>query len=245
MEFRRRPWLLPLWRDSKWVVAKALLAAGAMFTVLNLMSIVGSYSDGIIIARRMGASAMASYGVTQKLFLGSMVMGFISAPFWPAFGEALARGDAQWVYGTLKRLLKLSVICGAAVGLPLVIFGKWIVHSWAGQAVVPSTGLLIAFALWGAVGAYGGVLTAILNNPRLILRQVGLYSLASLCALGLKFYLVRYYGQAGPVYATVIAYGILFCWPATLLAFRCVSEVSSQRASPFEPEIVNVAVGGV
>ncbi|TAK71681.1 MAG: hypothetical protein EPO19_04405 [Betaproteobacteria bacterium] len=224
-----RPWLLPRWKSFEWNASQKIIAAGSVFLLLQVFTLIGNASDGLVLAQIMGPRAVAQYTIAQKLFSIALVAQFFIAPLWPAFGDALERSDYTWVRHALRRALVLSLGIGILAVLPLLVFGKWIVAVWVGPELVPSSGLLAALAGWMLLASYGGVMSVLLNNGKLLRKQAVFYGAASLTALVLKIVLAWTIGIPGVVWATVIGYGIIYIIPAALLARSMLKEGSMRR----------------
>jgi len=192
--------------------------------VLQLLTLIGSASDNIVIAQIFGVSAVAGYAVTQKLFSITQISQYFITPLWPAFGEAIARNDHAWARRTLDRALVLSLGLGVITALPLVFFGRQIINFWVGSAVLPSTTLLWGFALWVVLGAYGGVMSTFLNSGKLLGKQIWFFAAASIAAIFLKIFLAANWQIAGVIWATVLAYGVLYVIPSFKLAYGSLRE---------------------
>ena len=127
------------------VIAKT----GVLFLVLQVVGALAYSSDNIIIAQVLGAEAVAIYAVPEKLFsLISTIIGMALAPLWPAYGEAIARGDHDWVNSIFKRSLRLAIGISTACSILLIITGPWIIAGWVHNMVTPSLLLLVGFGLW-------------------------------------------------------------------------------------------------
>ena len=112
--FREHPWLIPARHAYRRSAASKILNLGLMFFVLQCAGTLAYSSDNIVIAQVLGAAAVAAYAVPQKLFgFVSMVVSMAIGPLWPAYGEALARGDVAWVrrvfFGSLWLTLGITV----------------------------------------------------------------------------------------------------------------------------------------
>ena len=84
--------------------------------------------------------------------------------------------------------------------------------------------LRIGFAIWVVLVGYIAAMNAILNQPGVMRRHLVLFGGAALASLALKIAFARHGWLAGVVWATVIGYGVLYVVPATMLAFRSISE---------------------
>ena len=212
--------LVPSLKSFKWQASRKLARTGVLFFSLQLLALLGSTSDNLIIAQVLGASAVASYAIVQKLFSTTQIAQYFIAPLWPAFGEALARKDYVWARRTLNRALVVSLGLGTVTAVLLFVFGKKIIAIWAGPEVVPSTFLLLGFSFWVLLAGYGGCMSAFLNNTEeLLAKQTWFYAAASITAVVLKVVLARNWQVAGVVWATVLAYGLLYTVPAARLGY--------------------------
>lgn len=225
--FRLRPWLAPRWADFSLQQARGLIRTGLLFFLLQALALVGGSTDNLIIAHTLGPEAVATYAVTMRLAVILSFPQFFISPLWPAFGEAMARGDFCWVERMLWRTVRLILWIAGPTAALMLFFGKWTISAWVGANVVPSTVLLSGFAAWTFLACYGGALAVFLNNGRWLARQVKLYFVATIIAFCLKLLLVRYWGEGGVVWATVLGYTLFFTIPATWLVKTILREFAS------------------
>lgn len=217
---RQRRWLLPSWRRVDRAATHRLLRLGGGYFVLQLLTMLGSTVDPLIIAHFHGPKAVAAYSVVQRLFFFGFLSQHLLAPLWPAYGEAFARQDWEWVRQALRRSIQGSLILGTFSAIVLWVGGQTLVRWWVGADLLPSPFLLGGFALYSISGAVGGALSLLLNQPGLIRGQLLIYLTASVVALGLKLALTFWGGPAGAVWATVLGYGIFFLLPGWWLIDR-------------------------
>ena len=146
----RSPWLRPTLHDVNFGIARSLLRVGLLFLVLQLAVAVAFTSNSIIIAAMIGPSAVADYAVVSKLFMiPTLLVGFALGPLWPAYREALSRGDVQWVRRTFRRSIRLSLAVAGPVSAALVVLGLPVIAVWVGtSSVQPSFGLVLAIGIW-------------------------------------------------------------------------------------------------
>ncbi|MER9618572.1 oligosaccharide flippase family protein [Mesorhizobium sp. M0207] len=197
---------------------RILTGTGFLFLVLQLVAAATYMSDNFIIAHKLGASSVADYAVPERLFaLIGLVVAMVVAPLWPAYGEAIARGDRVWVARTLKRSLLLSAGAAALGSTFLVIAAPWILELWVGHAVSPPFLLLLGLGLWKVVEAAGGALAMFLNGMRVIGFQLVAAIFTAVVAITLKFYFIDHVGIAGSVWATLISFTSFTLIPALVL----------------------------
>jgi O-antigen/teichoic acid export membrane protein len=212
-------------KDAAW----QLLRTGSLFLVLQVVAAVAYASDNFIIAHLLGVPAVADYAVPERMFsLITVVLAMVLAPLWPAYGEAIARGDAAWVRRTLRRSVTTAVALSAICAFSLVLLGPWLIEAWVGKAVMPSVVLLMAFAVWKTVEAGGNALAVFLNGAHVVKAQVVMAILTAGVALPLKIVLVKSVGVAGAVTATVVAYLVFTALPIYFLLPRIVNALKAR-----------------
>ena len=187
---------------------------GSLFFVLQLAAALAFASDNLIAAQVLGTEAVAEYAVTLQLFsLPMLLLGTLFAPLWPAYGEAVTRGDVLWVQQTLRRSLLLAAIVAGLPSMMLVLWGGPLIHWWAGPSITPSFWLLVGLAMWAVLQALGNAVAMFLNGASVIRLQVICASLLALVGLPAKVILAREFGLPGIAWGTVLAYSVLVATP--------------------------------
>jgi O-antigen/teichoic acid export membrane protein len=226
---RTEPLLAPGRAGVSKDAALHLLRAGGLFLVLQLVAAVAYASDNFIIAHLLGAPAVADYAVPERMFsFVTMVLAMVLAPLWPAYGEAIARGDAAWVRRTLRRSVTTAVAVSGVFSFTLVWIGPWLIDAWVGNAVTTSALLLLGLATWKTFEAGATALAAFLNGANIVRTQVAVSTATMILAVALKFMLVPRVGVAGVVWATAIAFGLCAAIPYCLLLPAILRGVASR-----------------
>ncbi|MFT6443349.1 MAG: O-antigen/teichoic acid export membrane protein [Salibacteraceae bacterium] len=225
-----KPWLFPRISQVDFTVGRKLAGIGVVFLFLQLFTIIGNSIDNIVIAQLLGASAVASYAITKKLFLIIQIGQFFISPLWPAFGEAMARGEYEWIKETIYKTLRLSIGIGGLVTLPFLIFGKEIIFLWVGEEYVPSFYLILGFFVWAMFTNYGGTMSVFLNNDSLVRKQLWFVALSSVSSVFLQVLLCSLIGIEGIVLGMILSYCLFYVVPAYKLTFGTLDSliISSQ-----------------
>lgn len=199
-----RPWLLPRPSLITKSAASRILKLGGMFFVIQLAAMVRSNSGNMVIAHTLGSSAVTQYAVPVRVLVivGSLIT-IMLTPIWPAYSEAIARGDVDWVRTTLKRSTALSLVLTIPFGAFLILFGRVILFHWTGGRVVPSTTLLIALAIWGIVSGVWACF-AIFLMAAAIRFHACTTVMASVLNLFLSIYFTGRIGISGAVLSSII-----------------------------------------
>lgn len=215
------PTLRPTARAVTLSAARYLARLGFLFFVLQIVQVLAMASDNLIAAQTLGPEAVAELSVAARLFgLPLALVSLLFTPLWPAYSEAIARKEFDWVHQTLWRSLRLA---GVAAGLPvavLVIWGGPLITWWASPSVTPSPSLLAGLGLWTLLLAVGSALAMFLNGANVVKIQVIWASLFAAAALIGKVTWAQFSGVAGIVWAGVAAYLLLVVIPYSILIPR-------------------------
>jgi O-antigen/teichoic acid export membrane protein len=205
--FRTERDLLPL---PRWVTASAvrlLLSKGGEFFVLQLACAALMYSDSLIIVHVLGAERVAEYALPDKLFsVVPVLLSTILAPLWPAYGEAIARGDLAWTKRIFRRSLLLCLVVATLSSVLLALVGPWLIHAWVGGKVPINQPLLWTLGLWKILECVGLALAMLFNGAGLVRMQIVSACLMGVASLTAKPYMVGAMGLEGAPIATVAIY---------------------------------------
>jgi O-antigen/teichoic acid export membrane protein len=214
-------WVRPSWTYLNSDAVKKILRLGISFFVLQLAYILAFASDNLIITQVIGPEAVTQYGVPARLFsLLSMMIGILLVPLWPAYGEAIARGDIVWVRKTLVRSLWVVLL---GVGVPSIIFvtfGPQLIKLWVGSSVQPSFMLLLGLGVLTVLVTMGNTLAMFLNGAGVIKFQIIFAILMSAAAVIAKIILAGAVGITGIIWGTIFSYIFLTIIPTIIYVPR-------------------------
>ena len=199
--------LRPRFSDVSRQAATAVAKTGMLFFVLQFVVAVTFSSDNFIIARTLGISSVTEYAVTERMFsIIPLIMSTLLAPLWPAYGEAMARNDVQWVKRTLRKSLLISVVGSLLIASIFVLTGHQILSVWVGNAVSPSTMLLSSFAIWKIIESVGSSIAVFLNGANIVRAQVIIALATAISATILKLTFVLKFGPVAILFSTSISF---------------------------------------
>ena len=202
-----RPWAFPTWSGWNRDAARMVLSAGILFLILQVTTVFFSAVDNVIIAQVLGPEAVTQYAIPMRLFLLVVsVAAMFVIPLWPAYGEALARGDVKWLKSTFYHSLGFTLLIFSPVALGLATFGKLIVRIWVGTQVQPSYALLFGMAIWVIVGVFGAAPSVFLCGINALRFQVVVYVLLAIAHLVLKIVMAKAFGLSGVIWGGVVAH---------------------------------------
>lgn len=203
---RQRPALAPRLHDFGLRTARSLLGTGVLFVVLQLAGLLAYQLDNFIIARVISAEAVQQYAIPMKLFsLAPLLVSFALVPLWPAYREAIVRGESGWVRRTVRRSIRISLLVNVPAALLLTVFGSQLLSAWVGDAVSPTPLLLIGLGTWAVIYSVSTALAMLLNAANVIGFQILFAVLMAVTNVVISVFLVTRIGVAGAVYGSIIA----------------------------------------
>lgn len=211
-----KPWLRPRFAHLNLGEAKALLSTGSFFFIIQIAGIIVFNTDNLVVGHYLGAAEVTPYSVTMRLVgYAQLLPSSIFPSLWPAYAEANERNDVSWIRRTYSRALRGgSAVLLVGLGL-LVLFGRTLIHMWAGPAAVPPELLLALMAVWTFMSAITSMQSCLLGAVGRVKLQGVLSILAAVLNLVLSIYLVQRIGPAGAVLGTVISYLLVLIFPQT------------------------------
>lgn len=215
----KRPWLTPNIFDWNWLQAKNLLGVGLQFWIIQVSAIAYLQTDLLIVTQLFGAKEVASYGVALRLFsLINVIQIAFLAPLWPAYTEALSKGDSAWIISTFKTSMLISIAWSVTAGIFLLQFSQTIILHWVSLEAVPNYNLLIAMLLTTILTNIGQCISILMNGLSEIRSQVIMGCLAGLSNLFLSLIMGHLIGSSGVAWATgicVLIFSVIFVgWSA-------------------------------
>jgi O-antigen/teichoic acid export membrane protein len=227
--FGSRVELRPDFGLVRWSSIQRLARVGGLFFLLGLVGAISYECDALIIGRRLGASSVAEYSVSYRVFtIVPLGIGLFVAALWPAYGEALERGDTEWIKTAYRRSIRFSLLGNTAAALALVLSAEPLIEAWVGKAVLPDRGLVFALAAFAIVNSWSGPMAMFLNGTGVVGFQVKCALLMMAMNIGLSWILAGSIGTSGPVLATVISQVVCILIPSAVFIHRCLDRMDAR-----------------
>ena len=218
-----RRWLMPAPQFIRRAVIGDLMSSGMGFFVLQLAGIVVFNSDNLIITHYLGAADVTPYSVTWRLAGYAAVLQTAVLPsLWPAYSEAYARGDYDWVRRMFWNTVRIAMGAVIVAVLVLTFCGRWLIKWYAGPAGVPSSLLLCAICAWTLLSAGMDLEACLLAAINRVRAQGVLSAIAAVLNIFLSIYLVKRLGSLGVILGTMISYLLILVVPQTVIVWRAL-----------------------
>lgn len=186
----RRPSLRPHLSLISGKCARRLLGLGALFFLAQLGAALVASGPNFMIARILGAEAVAPFSLAMRPIQAMCLLTSLwIVPLWPAYAEAVTRGDIGWVRQTFRRTAIAGLVLSTGAGGLFFLAHRWLLGFWVGTAHVPSTGLVTAACLYLVGNSLRWTASVCLNGAGRLCGQV-IYQLGAIAILAIAFWMI-------------------------------------------------------
>jgi O-antigen/teichoic acid export membrane protein len=204
------PHLRPCVRYVDRVTLGTMFRTGAAFFTLSIFTTLGLYIDNFIVARISNLVDVTSYSIIFKISqIMNVIIMMLSTPLWPAYGEALTRGDIDWVRRNTKRTVKITTSLALVLSLGIFVCAGFIFKIWLGPnfnySILTLAGMLMMQVLYAFINPY----FMVLNGAGIVVRQILIFAVYTTITLSLKFFLALRFGIGIIPWVGMICYGFL------------------------------------
>lgn len=208
-------------------VIRDLLRLGLGFFALQFVAVAVFRVDSLFVTQFFGPADAGIYATVERLFsLVAMVVGLYLAPLWPAYGEAVSRGDHAWAASTVVRSTCLAVGATVVMVSVLILFHPWMLRLLLSGPVSVSLTLILGFSVMKVLEAIGNALSMFLNGVGVVNVQVVFAVAMSIVASVLKLMVGDQYGIASFIWITAICYLVLSIVPLIVIVRRTLRRLS-------------------
>jgi O-antigen/teichoic acid export membrane protein len=226
-----KPQLRPTVRPNL-VEAKHVLSIGGLFFICQIASLIMFQKDNILITHYLGPAEAAPYSVTWQLFFYLNAVHVLLSPYLgPGFGEAMAKGDLQW----MRKAFRGYMLATCAVAVPAVALLTWfhrpVLAAWVGPNLVPTPATVYWMAVWSLLLAILSPAVSLLVGVGRLRRYTFFNIVAALFSLIISIAIIRSIGVAGVVMASVISILALVVLPALYEVREVLGYSTKQKAN--------------
>jgi O-antigen/teichoic acid export membrane protein len=229
--FARHPWLRPSIASCQRQTMRRLLSTGLFFFAIQASMTIAYQSANLVIAHLMGAAAVPAYAVPARMFM--IVAGLLSivmGPLWPAYTDAIARGDPDWVSRAFRRSCAGSLAATLPIALAMVVFGNTILRIWVGPNLQAPLWLLVLFGTHCLMTSYLYPVAMLLNGLGEIRFQAVAMAAMALSNIAMSVLLVMRIGILGAIAGTVIAETVFLIMPLSWRVRRVLQQTRPRAA---------------
>lgn len=156
---RRHAWAFQSGSRWEWPQIRQQLRTGAKSITMQVGNVLWGTAPVLAISTAAGAQYVPYFSIPMTLM--NAPLGFVnsfSASLQPGYGEAMARGETQWVAATVQRILRQVLFIVGLLGCGFLLLAGPFVHLWTGGKIELSHEML---ANVFGIAAVGAVMTAL------------------------------------------------------------------------------------
>jgi O-antigen/teichoic acid export membrane protein len=182
-----------------------LLKVGGQFWIIQISAICIFQTDIIIVSQMFSLADVSIYGVLLKLF--SLIEGvsasFLS-PLWPAYSNAKASKDYQWIKKTFWKSTLLAFIWSVTSGSVLFFLSPFLVSSLLGENVIFTLQLPFCMLITGILLSMSQSIGTLINGLGEIETMFIVAPISAISNIFLSIFLGQSIGIHGITVATAI-----------------------------------------
>jgi O-antigen/teichoic acid export membrane protein len=224
-----RPALSPRLADFSKARAVTLVREGAALLGLQLATVLLFQADRAILAVVADPRAVAVYSVHARLMLlpyGAYAM--LLAPLWPAYRDALLRGDVAWAQRTHRLTLGLALLVAGGTVAAMLGAGPFLLRVLTrGDMIGMSLPLVLVMGAGMAIRMSLESTSILLNGAGHIRPQVPVLGLNALVSVAAAIVLGRWWGAIG----VAAAFPLATLFTGAVGYRRLLREALAKRAS--------------
>jgi O-antigen/teichoic acid export membrane protein len=211
-----------------------LMSVGALFFALQIGTMVGWGADALILGTVAGASQVAAFAITQRLFfLVTQPLAMLNAPLWAAYADAAAHSDGAFLKRTFTRSLIVSSLSAGALSLLLWLTAPALLPWLTRDTVTIAPTLIALAAVWAVLESIGNALGIYLNGVGIVRQQLAVVIPFCLIGVPLKICAALHFGAPGLLAATITAYVVTVLAPYMTIFRKAI--FAPMRAAAADP----------
>lgn len=227
-----RSWLWPQIKFFNTRTSISLLKQGGLWTWFQSISFLAISADNLIISILSGPESVGPYAAITKIYTALVIAQMLSAPLWPAYVEALNKGDFRWASRTFNRILFLFLAIGLTGAVLIITLTPTIIRAWLGEDLIPDFSTILGFGAWCLIANAFSAISSLMANSHMLKRLTMIVTIAIAVSFPLKLLLFPMLGISGLIWSTVIGYGLIFI-PSIYLAKGEIAKLLN-RTSAFK-----------
>ena len=184
----------------------SLFGLGAHFFLIQIQFIVLFQSTNILISNVSGPESVTSYNIAYK-YMGIAMMAFniILAPLWPAFTDAKAKNDFDWMKKVYKKMSTLFVL-SVFVMIIMLLLAPWVYDIWIGTKADISYMMTLFVCIYVIIQNWDGLQVNLING----IGTVKLQTYVTTLGLFLHIPLSLYFGKVLQLQALGVVFSMIF-----------------------------------
>ncbi len=206
-------YLAPSIRNVNFKLFHDLFELGAKFFIIQIQVVVFFQTTNFLISNISSPETVSVYNIAYKyLSVATMLLTIVMNPFWPAFTDAKAKGDYQWMKSIYQKLSKLFILFLAGV-LTMVILSPVAYGLWIGSKLHIPMSWTLLIAIYTIINCWDSLHVYIINGLGILKLQTYIVMIGIIFHIPFSYMLSPCFGAKGVILSMIIItsiYSIFF-----------------------------------
>lgn len=193
---------------------KEVFPLSSAFFGIKIAELVLSMLPNLIVAKLLGLSSVAIFGVATRLASIPLLLETAILPvFWPVFTIAWSKSEINWLRNKLKQLVMLTLVFFCIYTVTIVIFGTTVIKWWThGKLLVPKE-VLLALCILVTVQATVYWLSTFLHSISDFRYELFCHLASAFTLICFGYLSTKWFNINGLIYVLIIAWSIGCLFP--------------------------------
>jgi len=198
--------IAPSLRYVKFSKLRDITSLGFRFFYSQIAFILFFSTGSVLVAHYGGSGDVVEYNIAYRyLFVANMAFTIYAAPFWSAVTEAYVRQDYEWLWGSLRRLCKVSYAVSCFV-IVLLVLSDEVYALWLGSRIDVRHSLSAALAAYFVIQALIVPYTTFINGLGKLKVSIRTITIQLFVFVPSVYLLGEKYGAVGVVLAMLVTH---------------------------------------
>lgn len=200
-------------------LVKELFGLGYKLFIINIQVVVLYQSTNILISNISSPLMVTSYNIAYRyLNLAMMLFSIMTAPLWPAYTDAFAKGDYNWMITARNKMIKVFYM-SIALSIIMIIVSPFIYHIWVGDEVDVPFVMTLVVAIYVIVYSWSILNGTIIVGLGKLALNARLVWVGMILHVPMSYLLGGFYG----------GYGVLISMILINLLYACVFHFQTNK----------------
>ena len=181
-----------------------LFTLGFKFFIIQIQFVVLYQATNVLISNISSPEEVTAYNIAYKyLTIGSMLFTIILGPLWPAYTDAYAKKDFEWMKNIYRKMKNIYFLLVAGVCL-MVCISPFIYYIWINNSNLIPWIMTISVGVYVIIHSWDSLQVTLINGIGAVKLQTYVTLIGLILHIPLSLFLGRFVGGVGVVWSMTI-----------------------------------------
>lgn len=203
----------PSFKSIEMPLTKDLFTLGYKFFIINIQAVVLYQATNVIISNVSSPIWVTSYNIAYKyLSIAMMLFTIATQPLWPAYADAFAKNDFEWMKQSLNKMRKMLCIT-ILINVLMLFVSPLFYDIWVGDRADVPFKMTLVVACYMSVLCFANLYGVIIVGSSKITLNTIITCIGMLIHIPLAYFLSKICGAYGVILSMTfinLFYGIIY-----------------------------------